>query len=207
MNYDLAFNFYVFMLVMAIAGTCVAFFRKSYDIATCCYGIAMMFSICFAMLDWLAPEQIGATTWSTTFDTYVALLMTGMCFLCYKYDMRHKADMNRRIEKAHAENIRQRKELLSGVGVVDIAEGDAVEIMVEAKWLDKEINGDHYCGFTALAVGTSILEVLRIFGDRGINLYNPDASDLWNITLYVNSPNYELKDIYHLVGGVWSKSE
>lgn len=206
MDYDLAVTFYVLMLAMATAGTGVAFFsRKSYDLATCCYGIAMLFSICFAMLDWLAPDTIGATVLSTTFDTYIALLMTGMCMLCYKYDMRHKADVNRLLEEAHLENLRQRKELLSGVGVVDIAEGDVVEIMVEAKWLNKEINGLPYSGFTAIAIGTSILDVLHIFGCRGINLYKPEASDYWNITLFVNDSHNDLKDIYHLVGGVWTK--
>lgn len=206
MDYDLAIKFYVLMLAMATAGTVVTFVsRKSYDLATCCYGIAMFFSICFAMLDWLAPDEVGATVRSTTFDTYLMLVMMGMTFLCYKYDMRHKADVNRRLEEAHLENLRQRKELLSGVGVVDIADGDVVEIMVEAKWLNKEINGFPYSGFTASAIGTNILEVLHIFGCRGIDLYKPEASDYWNITLFVNDSHNDLKDIYHLVGGVWAK--
>lgn len=206
MNYDLVIAIYVYMLVMATAGTGVAFFgRTHYDVATCCYGIAMFLSMCIGMLDWLVPEKVGATVLSTTLDTYLTLVFMGMTFLCYKYDMRHKADVTRRIEEAHLENLRQRKELLSGVGVVDIAEGDVVEIMVEAKWLNTEINGLPYSGFTATAIGTNILDVLHIFGCRGIDLYKPDASDYWNITLFVNDSHNDLKDIYHLVGGVWAK--
>lgn len=207
MAYDWAIKCYVIMLVMATAGTGVAFFRKCYDIAMCCYGIAMMVSMCFAMVDLLAPDKVGATVLSATLDTYIALLMTCMCFLCYKYDLRYKADVKRRIDEAWAENLRQRKELLGGVGVVDISEGDSVEILAEAKWLYTEINGLRTSGFIAKAVGTSIFKALRILSDRGIQLYDPKASDDWDITLFVNTPEYDLKGIYHLVGGVWEKSE
>ena len=208
MDFDLAIKFYVIMLILATSGTCVAFFsRKCYDVATCCYGIAWMFSICFAMLDWLAPDQIGATVLTTTLDTYIALLMSGMCFLCYKYDLRYKADVKRRIDEAWAENLRQRKELLGGVGVVDISEGDSLEILVEAKWLKTEINGFRTHGFIAKAVGTSILETLHILADCGIQLYDPKASDDWDISLIVYTKEHDFKGIYHLVGGVWGKGE
>lgn len=208
MDYDMSITFYVIMLVTATAGTGVAFFgRKSYDVATCLYGFAMFLSMCFAMLDWFVPEKIGATVWSTTLDTYIMLVMMGMTFLCYKYDMRHKAYMIRRIEEARAENLRQRKELLSGVGVVDIAEGDSLEILVEAKWLEKKINGFRTSGFIAKAVGTSIFEALRILSDCGIQLYDPKASDDWDISLIVYTKEHDFKGIYYLVGGVWGKGE
>lgn len=208
MDYDLAIKFYVLMLAMATAGTVVTFVsRKSYDLATCCYGIAMVFSMCFAMLDWCVPEKVGASSLSTTMDTYLMLVLMGMTFLCYKSDLRHKTDVKRRLDDAWEENLRQRKELLGGVGVVDIAEGDSIEILVEAKWLEKKINGFRTSGFIAKAVGTSIFEALRILSDCGIQLYDPKASDDWDISLIVYTTEHDFKGIYYLVGGVWGKGE
>ena len=203
MDYDLAIKFYVLMLAMATAGTIVTFVsRKSYDLATCCYGIAMLFSICFAMLDWLAPDEVGATVRSTTLDTYLMLVMMGMTFLCYKYDMRWKEWLACRIEAARQENIKQRNALLGGIGVVDIADGDVLTLSVIARNSERTINGQTYTGFSAEAVGDNLYRLIVELNDRGIDI--TDARK-WVTTLYVNDKDNNLKETYTFADGVWTK--
>lgn len=203
MDYDLAIKFYVIMLVMATAGTGFAFFsRKSYDVATCCYGIAMLFSICFDMLDWLAPDQVGATVLSTTMDTYLMLVMIGMTFLCYKYDMRWKEWLAYKIEAARQENIKQRNAILGGIGVVDIADGDVLALSVLARNSERTINGLTYTGFSAEAVGDNLFRLIVELKSRGIDI--TDARE-WVTTLYVNDKDDNLKETYTFVDGVWTK--
>lgn len=203
MDFDLAIKFYVIMLVMATAGTGVAFFsRKSYDVALCCYGIAMLFSICFAMLDWLAPDQIGATVLTTTLDTYIALLMAGMCFLCYKYDMRWKEWIACKIEAARQENIKQRNAILGGIGVVDIADGDVLTLSVLSRTSKRTINGITYTGFSAEAVGDNLFRLIVELNARRIDITDERE---WITTLYVKDKDTNLKEIYTFADGVWTK--
>lgn len=203
MDYDLAIKFYVIMLVMATAGTGVAFFsRKSYDLATCCYGIAMLFSGCFAMVDWLAPEKIGATVRSTTLDTYIMLVMMGMTFLCYKYDMRWKEWLACKVEAARQENIKQRNAILGGIGVVDIADGDVLALSVLARNSERTINGLTYTGFSVEAVGDDLFRLIVELNARGIDITDERE---WVTTLYVNDKDENLKEIYQFIDGVWTK--
>ncbi len=202
MDYDLATTFYVIMLVTATAGTGVAFFsRKSYDVATCCYGIAMLFSMCFAMLDWFVPEKVGATSLSTTLDTYIMLVMMGMTFLCYKYDMRWKEWLACKIEAARQENIKQRNALLGGIGVVDIADGDVLTLSVIARNSERTL-GQPYTGFSAEAVGVNLFRLIFDLNVRGIDITDERE---WINTLYVKDKEDNLKETYTFADGVWTK--
>lgn len=202
MDYDLAIKFYVLMLAMATAGTVVTFVsRKSYDLAMCCYGIAMLFSICFAMLDWLAPDEVGATVRSTTLDTYLMLVMMGMTFLCYKYDMRWKEWLACRVEAARQENIKQRNALLGGIGVVDIADGDVLTLSVIARNSERTL-GQPYTGFSAEAVGVNLFRLIVDLNARGIDITDERE---WINTLYVKDKEDNLKETYTFADGVWKK--
>ena len=202
MDYDLAIKFYVLMLAMATAGTVVTFVsRKSYDLATCCYGIAMLFSICFAMLDWLAPDEVGATVRSTTLDTYLMLVMMGMTFLCYKYDMRWKEWLACRVEAARQENIKQRNALLGGIGVVDIADGDVLTLSVIARNSERTL-GQPSTGFSAEAVGVNLFRLIVDLNARGIDITDERE---WINTLYVKDKEDNLKETYTFADGVWKK--
>ena len=203
MDYDLAIKFYVLMLAMATAGTVVTFVsRKSYDIATCCYGFAMFLSMCFVMLDWFVPEKVGATSLSTTFDTYLMLVLMGMTFLCYKYDMRWKEWLACKIEAARQENIKQRNALLGGIGVVDIADGDVLSLSVIARNSERIINGLTYTGFSAEAVGDNLFRLIFELNARGIDITDERE---WINTLYVFDKDGNVKEIYKFADGVWTK--
>lgn len=203
MDYDMSITFYVIMIVMTISGTGVAFLsRKSYDVATCCYGIAMFLSMCFAMLDWFVPAKVGATSLSTALDTYLMLVLMGMTFLCYKYDMRWKEWLACKVEAARQENIKQRNAILGGIGVVDIADGDVLALSVLARNSERTINGLTYTGFSVEAVGDNLFRLIVELKSRGIDITDERE---WVTTLYVNDKDENLKEIYQFIDGVWTK--
>lgn len=96
MNFDLINWLTIFAAVMTVFGTIAAFGRKSFEIASLSYGLAGFVFLVWVMLDFMATDQVGATTLSTFLDTYFMLVVGGMCLLCYKYDMRWKNYLERR---------------------------------------------------------------------------------------------------------------
>ena len=202
MNYELIIGLTIFAAVMTVFGTIAAFGRKSFEIATLSYGTAWFVSMLWVMLDFLETDRVGATTVSTALDTYFMLVMVGMCFLCYKYDMRWKEFLSCRLEEARQANLKHKRDLLTGVGVIEVAEGDLVKLSVKAKETEKIVGGRKQFGFTAESTGDSVAEAVDNLAWRCIFIADTET---WASSLCVYGNDNELKSRYSFADGVWAK--